>query len=198
MPPPEHPTLLYLSRLHLKKRPDLLVKVARPLRDMGLRFNVVLAGPGEPDYVAEVMSVAQRLGVDDLTRYLGMVPGALKPSVFAASDLFVLPTHMENFGFVYFESLACATPLVTTKGTDTWQELEASGGGTIVDHIPHGDEGPWIDRLAGTIAGLLRARETLKPRGEAARRWVFRQLEPSRLVAMYVDMYERAIRGSRR
>jgi glycosyltransferase involved in cell wall biosynthesis len=193
LPSPEKPSLLYLSRLHYKKRPDLLIKAARPLRDMGLEFNVVLAGPSDPGYEQELRQTAKRLKVDDITTFLGMVPAALKPSVFEACDLFVLPTSMENFGFVYFESLACQTPLVTTKGTDTWRELIASGGGRIVEVIP-GDD---VSELVAAIAPLIRDRARLKPMGCAGRQWVLENLEPARVVRQYLDMYQRAIDGRR-
>jgi glycosyltransferase involved in cell wall biosynthesis len=195
LPPPEKPSLLYLSRLHYKKRPDLLIKAARPLRDMGLEFSVVMAGPCDPAYEAELRETARALKVDDVTTFLGMVPAALKPSLFEACDLFVLPTSMENFGFVYFESLACQTPLVTTKGTDTWRELIASGGARIVEMIrPPGDD---VSELAATIASLLEDRSKLKPMGVAGRRWVLEHLEPAHVVKQYVDMYQRAIDGKR-
>jgi glycosyltransferase involved in cell wall biosynthesis len=193
LPSPENPSLLYLSRLHYKKRPDLLIKAARPLRDMGLEFSVVMAGPCDPAYEAELRGTARALKVDDITTFLGMVPAALKPSLFEACDLFVLPTSMENFGFVYFESLSCETPLVTTKGTDTWRELIASGGARIVELIP-GDD---VSELAATVALLLEDRSKLKPMGRSGRRWVLENLEPAHVVKQYIDMYQRAIDGKR-
>jgi glycosyltransferase involved in cell wall biosynthesis len=192
LPDPELPSLLYLSRLHYKKRPDLLIEAARPLRDMGLEFNVVFAGPSDAEYEQSLKELAKRLKVDDITRFLGMVPAEDKPSLFEACDLFVLPTSMENFGFVYFESLACETPLVTTKSTDTWQELIQSEGGHIVEPI-NGS----IDELVQKLAGLIRNRSSLKPMGRAGRRWVLENLDPDVVVGRYIRMYEDAISGRR-
>lgn len=202
LPSPELPSLLYLSRLHYKKRPDLLLAAGRALRDKGARFNIVIGGPCDETYDRQMREYAKEIKVDDITTFLGMVPAALKPSLYEACDLFVLPTSMENFGFVYFESLASSTPLVTTKGTDTWKELQDSGGARIVNMIssPVQDGqagGGDVRELADTIASLIANRPQLKPMGQSGRRWVLENLDPSVVVAKYLSMYDQAIRGAR-
>jgi len=189
--------------LHYKKRPDLLVAAARALRDKGHRFNVVFAGPLDAEYKSGLMEYAKKIGVDDITTVLGMVPAEYKPSLFAACDLFVLPTSMENFGFVYFEALASGTPVVTTKGTDTWHEIEASGGGRIVgmiaSDVADGSVGGGdVAELAQAIGGLITDREQLRAMGRAGRRWVCDNLDPDVVVGKYIALYEEAIRGKRR
>jgi glycosyltransferase involved in cell wall biosynthesis len=167
---------------------------------MGEDFRVVIGGPCDEAYDAQLRAYARQVKMEDRTTFLGMVPAALKPSLYEACDLFVLPTSMENFGFVYFESLSCQTPLVTTRGTDTWKELEASGGARIVDRIrsdvKDGEAGGGdVEELARTIGGLIRERGGLKPMGRAGRAWVLENLEPSKIVARFIAMYERAIKG---
>lgn len=203
LPSTERPTMLYLSRLHYKKRPDLLVAAARALRDMGHRFNIVFAGPLDREYKTGLMEYAKRIGVDDITTVLGMVPAEYKPSLFAACDVFVLPTSMENFGFVYFEALASGTPVITTKGTDTWHEIEASGGGRIVgmirsDVADGGVGGGDVAELASAMAELIPDRKRMREMGEAGRRWVCEKLDPDVVVGQYIALYEEAIRGKRR
>lgn len=202
LPSPELPSLLYLSRLHYKKRPDLLLAAGRALRDMGAKFNIVIGGPCDETYDRQMREYAKQIKVDDITTILGMVPAALKPSLFEACDLFVLPTSMENFGFVYFESLASSTPLVTTKGTDTWKELIDSGGGRIVEMIKStvkdGEVGGGdVRELAECINSLISNRPQLKPMGLSGRKWVLENLEPSVVVAKYLKMYDQAIRGKK-
>lgn len=202
LPSQDAPTLLYLSRLHFKKRPDLLVAAARAVLDQGLKFNIVFAGPIDDDYRTGLMDYAKSIGVDGITTILGMVPAELKPSLFSACDLFVLPTSMENFGFVYFEALACTTPVLTTKGTDTWRELVDSGGGKIVEMIKSdvqegGVGGGDTAELSAAMADLIRRREQLRPMGVQGRRWVFDHLEPANIVSQYITMYQHAVAGKR-
>lgn len=203
LPSTDKPSILYLSRLHYKKRPDLLLTAAKSMRDAGHAFNIVIAGPSDPVYDAKLKAYAKQLKVDDITTFLGMVPAEFKPSLFNACDLFCLPTSMENFGFVYYEALACATPLVTTKGTDTWPELQASGGGSIVNMIrsdvPDAEVGGGdVTELAATLARLITDRPRLKPSGLAARNWIMTQMDPHVITARYIDMYQRAIESVRK
>jgi glycosyltransferase involved in cell wall biosynthesis len=198
LPDPDVPSILYLSRLHYKKRPDLVLTAGRGLRDLGRDVRLVIAGPSDPAYDAQLKDYARRLKVDDITTFTGMVPAEAKASLFHACDLFCLPTSMENFGFVYFESLACATAVVTTKGTDTWPEIEASGGGRIVDLIPSDVQegsvgGGDVRELVGALDALVQRRDTLKPMGHRGREWVLRELDPRRVTTRYIDLYERAI-----
>ena len=58
------------------------------------------------------------------------------------ADLFVLPTHSENFGIVVAEALAAEVPVLTTTGAP-WQELE--------DH----DCGWWVAPEPDAIADAL-------------------------------------------
>jgi glycosyltransferase involved in cell wall biosynthesis len=198
LPSPELPSILYLSRLHYKKRPDHLLTAARRMRDAGHKFNVIIAGPSDPAYDAKLKAYAREQGVDDITTFTGMVPAEYKPSLFNQSDVFCLPTSMENFGFVYFESLACATAVCTTKGTDTWPEIEGSGGGRIVgmikSDVTDGNVGGGeVGELADALGDLVSKRERLKPMGHAGREWVMKNMEPRTVTARYIDMYQTAI-----
>lgn len=197
LPPAHMTTVLYLSRLHYKKRPDLLLAAARAARDQGGAFHLVFAGPCEAEYERQLRTYAQSLGVDDMTTFLGMVPEAVKPSLYAACDLFVLPTSMENFGFVYFEALASGLPVLTTRGTDTWRELEASGGGRIVDMIRSNVQdgqvgGGDVRQLAEALSGMISDREQLRAMGRRGRQWVLKHMDPDVVVTRYLSTYRDA------
>lgn len=198
LPDPDVPTVLYLSRLHYKKRPDLLLAAGRRMRDLGARFNLVFAGPCGETYLKQLRDYARDLKIDDITTFLGMVPESVKPSLYRACDLFVLPTSMENFGFVYFEALASGTPVLTTRGTDTWRELVESGGGHIVNMIKSDVQegqvgGGDIEELAQTAARLLADRAALRASGDRGREWVLKRLAPETTVKAYLDLYQKAI-----
>lgn len=120
--------ILFLSRIHVKKGINFLIEAFAALKELSTGYELLVAGEGEQEYVAELEQLAMRLGVNDRVHFVGGVYGDEKWRLFREADVFVLPTYSENFGIVVAEALACGTPVITTKGTP-WQELETCSCG---------------------------------------------------------------------
>ncbi len=114
--------ILFLSRVHPKKGVEYLIEAASSLRRELEGYEIIIAGEGEPQYLSQLRSRASKLGVSHLFNFYGGVYGERKWELFREADLFILPTHSENFGIVVAEALACGTPVATTYGTP-WREL---------------------------------------------------------------------------
>lgn len=186
------PRLLFLSRLHYKKGVDRLIRAGAILRERGVPFQMLLAGTGDETYVRELHGLRDSLGLEEHVEFLGFVSGVEKVSLYEAATLFVLPTSQENFGFVFFEALACGCPVVTTRGVDTWPEIEASGGGVIAAEDP-GSIALAVERL------LAEGPKELRARGEHGRAWTLRYFDTARILGDYESIYHRAIeRAGRR
>jgi glycosyltransferase involved in cell wall biosynthesis len=175
------PSVLFLSRLHPKKRPDLLIEAIAKLEKEGKVCQLILAGPGEPAYVSKLRQLAKERGLTRPMVFTGMVQGPLKASLFQAADVFVLPTSQENFGIVLVEALACGTPVITTRGVDIWKELQ-SGGAIIVDQDPA--------VIAAEIGALIADLPKAKQLGHQGREWVFREFDSNRVIGDYERMYQ--------
>ena len=124
---------LFLSRVHPKKGLPMLLDAWADLRPDG--WTLELVGPSENGHREELEAQASELGLDGEVVFSGPVDDADKWHKYAAADLFVLPTHSENFGIVVAEALAAEVPVLTTTGTP-WQELEDNDCGWWVAPDP--------------------------------------------------------------
>ena len=186
---PEKQKILFLSRLHPKKGVELLLSAAALLREQRTDFQLLIAGPGEENYVAQLKQMAVRLGLSDLTCFLGMVKGAEKRSLYQCSDVFVLPTHQENFGLVLVEAMVCGTPVVTTMGTDIWPELQEAGA-LIADLTP--------EAIAAAITEVLAEGDGGIQRGAQGQAYVLEWLDRDHVLEGYEKIYRNIIQKGQR
>ena len=181
IPSTDEPVLLFLSRLHPKKRVDLLIEAAGELRRRGVSFKLLIAGTGDEPYEAQLRQLVMERALTEQIAFVGFVTGKEKVSLYQAAHLFVLPTHQENWGFVLLESLACGTPVITTKGVDIWPELESTGGAVIADASP--------DAIADAIVALLSDDPRRQSMGVKRRDWVLRNLRVEHVLDSYEQLY---------
>lgn len=184
----EGPHLLFLSRIHEKKGLEHLVDALPRLREAFPGVQVLLAGTGDDAYVQRIQRQAQWGKVDDCMHWLGHVGGTAKLSLYAAADVFVLPTSQENFGFVQFEAMACGTPCMTTTLVDTWHEVVDCGGGIAVEQS--------ADAIVDGLIPLLQCADTRDQMGKAGRAWVLEELATDRVASRIEAMYEDAANGA--
>ena len=130
--PNELRTLLYLGRIHPIKGLDRLLEAWVRLQPQYPEWRLVIAGRGEHAHVDEVNELAVRLGVQRV-EFTGPLYGNAKAAAYFAAELFVLPTHSENFGMVVAEALAHGCPAVVSRGAP-WAGLEEEGCGWWVDN----------------------------------------------------------------
>ncbi len=182
---PSKPVVLFLSRIHPKKGLEHLIGATALLRDRGAPCRTLIAGTGDDEYLARMKTLAAQRGVSDDVRFLGMVTGETKTSLFQRADVFALPTSQENWGFVLTEALACETPVVTTKAVDIWPELEESGGSLLAQQSE--------TAFADAIKALLDDDQRRASMGASGREWILETLDPAAVADRYESMYADAI-----
>jgi glycosyltransferase involved in cell wall biosynthesis len=116
---------LFLSRLHPLKGLGMLIDAWAEIPHAGWQLLVV--GTDEAGHEAEIKARVERRGLAGAVTFGGPRYGDEKVAVMQAADLFVLPTHSENFGIVVAEALACGVPVITTKGAP-WGEILGEEG----------------------------------------------------------------------
>ncbi len=123
------PFLLFLSRIHPKKGIDLLINAYCQLEKKHSHLpQLIIAGPNESKYANDMMKLAQP---SDNIIFAGMLGGLAKWGAFYESEVFILPSHQENFGIAVVESLACAIPVLISDKVNIWREIQKGKGGIV-------------------------------------------------------------------
>jgi glycosyltransferase involved in cell wall biosynthesis len=110
---------LFLSRLHPKKGLPMLLEAWAALQPSS--WELVIAG-NDHDGQRDMEQLAASLGLQNSVRFIGPAYSENKHTLYRESDLFILPSHSENFGIVVAEALQYGLPVITTTGTP-WEEL---------------------------------------------------------------------------
>lgn len=173
---------LFISRIHPKKGLPFLFEAMSLMRQELADWCFVIAGPDEAGHRHELESLAQRLHLESMIKFIGPVSGDDKRDAFAAADLFILPTHSENFAIVVAEALGAGIPVITTRGAP-WEELQTH------------DCGWWVDISVGAIKNALldaihRAPAELKEMGKRGKALVTDKYTWAQLAQKSIRLYD--------
>jgi glycosyltransferase involved in cell wall biosynthesis len=124
--------ILFLSRIDPKKGLDLLLPAFAQAHARRPDLSLVIAGDGDPAYVAELRAEAARLGIGSQVVWAGFLAGNAKLAALADADLFALPSYSENFGNAVVEAMACGLPVLISDGVGIHREVQAANAGVVV------------------------------------------------------------------
>lgn len=120
-------TVLFLSRIDPKKGLDLLVEAFSRLRAVRPGAVLAIVGAGDAEVRRKCEKLAARLGVSASVRWCGFADGPAKAAAFRESDVYVLPSHYENFALAVIEAMWTGLPVLTTTGVFIADTLAEQG-----------------------------------------------------------------------
>lgn len=172
-----------LGRINWKKGLDRLIEAMVHVP----KAELVIAGNDEEGYQTKLEDLAVRLGVAARVRFPGPVHGDAKWQLLESADVFVLPSHSENFGNAVLEAMAAGVPVVVTPGVGLAATVETTGAGFVVGGEPDG--------VAAAINALIANPMTRLAMGANAQRVAREQFSwaalAGRLEAVYADCASR-------
>lgn len=157
---PDRTWLLFLSRLDPKKGLDRLIAALPELEADTDELHLLVAGSGPDDHEAKLRRLVDEKDLHDTVEFLGFVEDEAKLRTFRASDVFVLPTHQENFGIAVAEAMDAQLPVVVTPGVDIHPYVSDHEAGRI---------GAWKDEYLEELDQLLAEPETWGAMGKRGR-----------------------------
>jgi glycosyltransferase involved in cell wall biosynthesis len=126
---------LFVGRIHPKKSCDLVIHAFEKVlaKDDSADWHLVFVGPDGIGWRKELSRLADRLGVSHRITWTGMIPDVMKWGALRAAEVFLFPSHMENFGIVVSEALSAGLPTLISNQVNIWREIEADGAGLVAD-----------------------------------------------------------------
>jgi glycosyltransferase involved in cell wall biosynthesis len=135
--------VLFLGRVTLQKGPDYFVRVAKRVSERNPKVMFILSGSGDMD--GSIMRLAAELGVADRVLFSGFVTGPDRYEMYAAADLYCMPSVSEPFGISPLEAMKTGTPVLVSK---------QSGISEVVKHALKVDF--WdVDEMANKILSFV-------------------------------------------
>jgi glycosyltransferase involved in cell wall biosynthesis len=180
----ERERVLFLSRLDEKKGLETLLEAMRIVQQTRPKALLLVAGSGRPDYEAKLRQISTEIDV----LWLGQVDGELKEAVFAAADVYVLPSHSENFGIAALEAMQRAVPSIVTTDVAVGQEMAERGGCLTCVREP--------EDIAQKIFSLLSDETTRLGIGQSGATLVRERYSLNRMGASLEALYQSLVSGS--
>lgn len=123
-------TIAVCGRLTAPKKLDRVIRLAKRIKDEGLRIKIQLIGDGNLRNDLEDQSV--ELGVTNVVEFLGFQRNPY-PYIKAA-DMLLSTSGYEGFSLVICEAMALGVPVVATKTAGPMEILDNDKYGILCDH----------------------------------------------------------------
>ena len=186
MPENKEKSLLFLGRIHPIKGIDILLRAWSAVEGRYPDWRLYIAGPDNQGYLHRIKQQAAELGLNRCC-FIGPLYGEKKFEAYARADLYVLPTHSENFGMTVAEALASGTPAIVTKGAP-WEGLEKEKAGWWIDI--------GIEPLIAALDDALgRSQQELAAMGENGRNWMIRDYSWEKIARDMALFYSWLVEG---
>jgi glycosyltransferase involved in cell wall biosynthesis len=141
--------ILFLARIHEKKGLDLLLEAFAASQSALSVTALMIAGAGDQKLISSLKSLTSSLAISKDVVWAGPLYDRAKWDVMRSAEVYVLPSHQENFGISVVEALACGLPVLISDKVNIWREVQATNAGLIA-----ADDVAGVNRLLTEWAGM--------------------------------------------
>ncbi|WP_101852715.1 glycosyltransferase [Kocuria flava] len=179
--------VLYMARLHPRKRPELLVDAAVTVgRRLG-NMRLAVVGPDEGS-AEDVQRAAASAGAGTTISVEGPLAPERTSARFLQAGLYVLPSIDEPFPMSALEAMSLGLPVIITDSCGLAPFVRGSDAGIVVDAS--------VEQLEQALESLLRDPSRRSELGANARRLVEREFALGAVVDELEGIYRSILSGS--
>ena len=155
--------LLFLGRLHPKKRLDFAVETFVQVCGRREDVHLVVTGPDEGS-ASHALRRLKEANLLDRASFSGPLMGDAKWAAFSDASIFLLPSLDENFGMAALEAMAAGIPVLLSAHVAIGETAARHGAGLVPEENPSA----W----AQAAVSILERPEWAAQMGSAGRRLV--------------------------
>lgn len=177
------PQVLFLARLHRRKRPGMFVQMAQHLLAEGLDVDFALVGPDEG--AKKEVDALLAAKPDSRISYEGSVPPDMATARFSAATIYVLPSVDEPYPMSVLEAMSVGLPVVVTDSCGLAPLIRSTGSGLVA--------GADLESLTDAVRQLLSNSTLLQQSSVNARRTAAEYLGMAPVTDVLEATYLRAL-----
>jgi phosphatidylinositol alpha-1,6-mannosyltransferase len=167
--PADTVVLSTIGRMEPRKNHRMVLMALGKLRSEGLPLALVCAGEGEGEERVHLGEMAASMGLQDWSRFPGAIPENEKRLLFAASDIYAMPSieaggMIEGFGIVFLEAAAAGIPSVCGNTGGQPEAVLDMETGIVVD-------GQDLNAVASAVRNLVINPGLRRHMGQRGRVW---------------------------
>src|SRR3989338_3712851 len=174
--------ILFLGRLHPKKRPDLAIRAFQKISWEFKNHYFLMAGPGAINYILKLKRIVEKYNLKEKVLFPGMLGRSLALMAYRKGEFFVLPSAQESFGLSVAEAAASACPVIVSPEVNLSEEIQKTHAGIVCLAQEHD--------LAEAMRRLLLDPHLRKQMGENGRRLVLGKFSWNKIILEYIEMYK--------
>jgi glycosyltransferase involved in cell wall biosynthesis len=176
-------TVLFLARLHPRKRVMSVIEAAKLLMESGHRIRFRIVGPDEGD-LSRAQQRVMEYGLETLVEFVGPLAHERVAEEFVNASLYVLPSVDEPFPMTVLEALALGVPTIVTEGIHIRALLERHQASMVVQ--------PTAQSIAAGIAELFAKPDLATLLSENGKRLMANELTIDKVVTHLESVYQGA------
>lgn len=180
--------ILYVGRLCEQKGIVFLLEAYRKLKSKSDNSALIIVGYGE--FYDELRKMCLEMKIKDDVTLTGPIANHEKlVRYYSISDVFVLPTLSDVWGFVINEAMACGLPVVATRASQAAQDMVRSGENGYI--IKEADP----KELYTVLKNLALDPKKREKMGKRSREIVMEEYTVSQMVKVFLSAIECCIKN---